>query len=407
MDVQHSPPKGWKAFQANYDVVFAQSDRLCTVCLSQQQIQALLSQTEYLYWPSRWVKAEGDVDSDVVTQFTEDLERQLLMACCDDQLPIQWRYTTDGVLQQSTNGGGTWLDAPLYDPRVYSTQFPPVPGAPSSDKKCIAATGASLLVKEQVGDQLTDDMSRYTLGQLITDWVKTMIDSSNPFLALVTVVTNQVFALVIALLRPALTDTVYHMLTCAFYCNMASDISFNLAQWQQVRTDITDTIGGIAGIFLEHLVFLLGTQGITNLCRSGAATTGDCSDCGCTPDCLIGDWQAALWYSGTYYPPGSSSVKGIEIARDSTSITIQSQDRGDGQQVMSLTTANGLIFCTFSAEFVGAAPDHTLHFFNLSPNHAEYLTQTGDETAPFTHPFSMCYLQMDPGSWVVKFTIAP
>jgi hypothetical protein len=212
--------------------------------------------------------------------------------CCDDNLPIQYRYTEDGTLQRSMNGGVDWIDCPEYDPRVYSPTFPPLAGADGTDKKCAAATGAALLIKQQVGDQLTDDMSRYTLSQLITDWVKTMIQSSNPFEALLTVITNKIFALVIATLRPALTDPVYAQLKCIFYCRMATDASFDTASWALVRSDITDQIGGIAGLFLEHLVYLLGEKGITNLVRAGAASTGDCSDCDC------GLCPTAYWPAG-------------------------------------------------------------------------------------------------------------
>lgn len=283
-DVQHSRPKGWKAFQVNYDYVFSQSDRTCCYALTQQQTAALLSMTEYLYWKTRWVSAADDVNQNFVTQFAENLERNLMGGCCgEDNIPIQYRYTPDGVLERSLNGGGTWMDAAIYDPRNYSPVFPPVPGDDGADKKCIAATGAAALLKEQVGDQLTDDMSRYTLGQLIKDWVGTMLESSNPFQALVTVITNQVFALVISVLRPALTDTVYDLFKCALYCHMADDASFDQAAWQAVRSDITSLIGGIAGLFLEHLVFLLGAGGLTNLARAGGATEGDCSSC--CPDC--------------------------------------------------------------------------------------------------------------------------
>ncbi len=280
-DDRGSRRKAWKAFQANYDDVFALSDRLKCYCLTDQQVQAMLTMTEYLKWPTRWVSATDDIDLDVIDLFASGLEYRLMNDCCEENIPTQWRYTAEGVLQQSLNGGGTWADAPMYDPRVYSVHFPPIAGADGTDKKCVAATGAALLVKEQVGDQLTDDMARYTLSQLITDWVGTMLQTSNPFEALVQVVANQIFALVIATLRPALTDTVYHLFQCALFCHMAADASFDDAQWAAVRSDITDLIGGIAGVFLEHLVYLLGTQGLTNLARSGAATTGDCSDCDC------------------------------------------------------------------------------------------------------------------------------
>ncbi len=271
--------KGWKAFQADYDYVFSLSDRVCSYCLTDQQVAALMSMTEFLSWSTRWVKAEGDIDQELIIKFTDGLERNLMSGCCDDNLPIQYRYSPAGVLQRSLNGGGNWTDAPEYDPRVYSPQFPPIAGDDGDDKKCIAATGAAALVKEQIGDQLTDDMSRYTLSQLIKDWVGTMIESSNPFQALVTVITNQVFALIISALRPALTDEVYDIFKCILYCRMANNASFNDAQWTSVRSDITSKISGIAGIFLEHLVYLLGTGGLTNLVRAGGATEGDCSDC--------------------------------------------------------------------------------------------------------------------------------
>jgi hypothetical protein len=271
--------KKWKAFQANYDFVFAQSDRVCMYCLSDQQIAALLSMTEYLKWPSRWIKTAGAIDPQTILKFTDEMERRLMSGCCDDNLPIQYRYSSAGELERSFNSGNTWTPAPEYDPRNYSPQFPPAAGDDGDDKKCIAATGAADLIKEQIGEQLTDDMTRYTLKQLVEDWVGTMIESSNPFQALVTVITNQIFALVIATLRPALTEAVYETLKCIFYCHMADDATVNNAQWDEIRSEITNQIGGIAGIFLEHLVFLLGAGGTTNLIRAGGAAAGDCSDC--------------------------------------------------------------------------------------------------------------------------------
>lgn len=212
------------------------------------------------------------------------------MSCCCDQTPVRYRYTSEGVLQQSTDNGVTWTDAPDYDPRNYSPQFPPMSGEDGQDKKCLAATGAANLIKEQVADQLTDGMSRYTLDQLITDWVTTYIETSNPFAALLTVVTNQIFALVIATLRPALTSAVFETLKCILYCNIGDDATFNQGQWEAVRSDITDQIGGIAGVFLEHLVYLLGVVGLTNVARASGASSGDCAECPpCNPFCGS-DW---------------------------------------------------------------------------------------------------------------------
>lgn len=283
---QSGDRRSWKGVQLDYDVIMSMSNRKCSYCLTEQQVTAILGVVDTFGWPTRWFSNSTDIDRQTVADFAAELERNLMGGCCDDNMPIQYRYTTGGELEWSLNGGQNWTAAPQYDPRVYSATFPPVPGDDGADKKCLAATGMVALIREQVGDQLTDDMSRYTLGQLITDWVKTMLQTSNPFEALLTVVTNQIFALSIALLRPALTTTVYNQLVCIFDCAMADDASFNTAQWQDVRSQITTQIAGIAGLFFEHLVYLLGEKGLTNLARAGGAAEGNCSDCDC--DCVDG-----------------------------------------------------------------------------------------------------------------------
>ncbi len=243
---------------------------------------------------NQWYNWQRDEDRSgrECAQVWRDLYAQIdwttMSCCCDSTNPPQYRYTSVGILQVSIDGGVTYTDAPNADVRNNSPQFPPIEGDDSDDKKCSAATGAANLVKEQVGDQLTDDMGRYTLNQLINDWTHTMIDTSNPFLALVNVVANQIFALVISALRAALTDDVYHLFACALYCTMADDASFDDAQWAAARARITTDISGIAGVFLEHLAYLLGKVGLTNLVRSAPDATGDCSDCGCG-DCLSHD----------------------------------------------------------------------------------------------------------------------
>jgi len=269
------------------------------------------------------------------------------MACCGDDEPIQFRYTSDGVLQRSDDGGNTFYDAPTYDPRVYSPQFPPLPGEDGNDKKCAAAASAVLLIKEQVGDQLTDDMSRYTLSQLITDWVKTLIETSNPFLGLLTVITNQIFALIIATLRPALTDGVYDQLLCILYCDSGADATVNDAQWEQIRSDITDQITGIAGVFFEHLIYLLGTTGVTNLLRSGAAATGDCEDCdcgGCAATWIIGNVDGNTAYGTIDSVVGSVYTVTGGIAFDSNYYAIlRTTDETECCEVIDWNVVSGSI----------------------------------------------------------------
>lgn len=304
-----------KVIQLDYDFITALPDGSCTYCLSDKHVQMILGIADFFGWSTRWYSEDGLLDTDIILDLQGGLVNALMNGCCGDEAPILFRWTVVGILEISIDNGTTWTPSPERDPRNYSPQYPPIEGADGSDKKCLAATGMSALIKEQVGDNLTDDMGRYTLGQLLTDWVKTVIETSNPFEALLTIATNQIFALVIASVRAALTTEVYHKLTCIFDCNMGDDASFTNAQWAKVRADILSKISGIAGIFLEHLVFLLGVVGLTNLARSQAATTGDCDDC--CPSCVAGwEWGVPEWTPTGFvegedyievnaYPPGN------------------------------------------------------------------------------------------------------
>ena len=269
----------WKAFQANYDYVFEQSDRGCTFCLTEQQTAALLAMTEYLKWPTRWASAAGDIDPAVILGFADNLERALMSGCCDDNIPIQYRYSDDGVLQRSMNGGGTWVDAPEYDVRNTSPTFPPLPQPSAADRKCDGAASVAAMFEAQIGDQLTDDMSRQDIFELIEEWVKTMHETSNPFIALVTVAANQIFALVISAVRAALTEEVYEQLKCIVHDNIAADASFTPATAEATRTQVQGEITGIARLFLQHLIYLLGSVGMTNAARSGFVVDADCAEC--------------------------------------------------------------------------------------------------------------------------------
>jgi len=273
------------------------------------------------------------------------------MSCCCGEFTIIFQWTEDGVLQQSSDGGVTWIDAPEQDPRNSSPTYPPVSGESSDDKKCIAATGMTMLIKEGIGDQLTDEMGRYTLLQLIQDWVGTILQTSNPFQALVNIVVNQIFALLISAVRAALTEGVYDQLTCIFFCNMEDDLSFTEGEWEAVRSAVLSEITGIAGVFLEHLVFLLGKIGLTNLARSQAATEGDCSECSCDDNCGPDGWLLGTIVSGSLF------VVGTEDARDSDSVTATSADRGDGQQWIYYTTGLADACCDMTVETLSGAVD--------------------------------------------------
>jgi len=279
--------RNWKAQTFPYDHYIPDESPECQYCLTDLQAEILRGIIEPWGWTTRWWSdIDMPIDRDKIQAFRDDLVRRLMMGCCDDD--ILFRYDEDGNLESSDDGGVTYFPDPAEDIRINpKVQFPPPVIPVGEDLTCQMADSATVLIREQIGDQLTDDMSRYTLQQLITDWTQTVIGTSNPFLALVVVVSNQIFALLISAVRAALTNDVYDRLRCIFQSHMNSTGFFDGTAWEGVRSDILSQITGIAGIFLEHLVYLIGNGGLSNLARSGA---GD-PEATCCPECSPDAWS--------------------------------------------------------------------------------------------------------------------
>lgn len=345
--------RNWKAQTFPYDYYITEDQGAeCLYCLTEKQAEILRGIIEPLAWKTRWFSLmDTYVNQDDIQAFRDDIVRRLMMSCCDDSTPVRYRFTEDGTLQRSTDNGETWEDAPNEDPRNNSTYYPPIPDT-VTDKRCAGAESGMLAIKQQVGEQLTDDMSTFTLGELIKTWVEVYIQTSNPFTALITVTVNQIFALVIATLRPSLTDPIYEALKCILFCNMSEDQSVNNEQWAQIRADITDQIGGIAGIFLEHLIYLLGAVGTTNIIRSGITDSGDCSECDCG-ECTIESWIHSTRYSGL----------GTVLSYGADYVEVQSSLSPDfGAQAVGLINTSGC--CVWVSEEHVIAPSAGLNNFN-------------------------------------------
>lgn len=287
------PPKtAWNGDQLGFDelILHPNDSRECTYCLTQPQAKALLALIDRYRYTTRWYSEDEPIDRLDIEHFVNDCQRRLMMACCGDEVPLQYRYNSDGILEVSEDGGTTFHPAPERDPRENSPEFPP-PTGDQADRCSAADSGVNAVVSE-IFDQLAGDMSKADLDELLRTWVQTYIDTANPLQALLAVIINLIFGLGITLLIAALTTEVWDKFRCCLYNNMESDFSFNTGGWQSLRGCITDDITGIAGLFLEHLVYLLGPRGCTNICRAGlGAADPDCADC-IEPSC-VNQWHTS------------------------------------------------------------------------------------------------------------------
>lgn len=370
---QVNSKRNWKAQTFPFDHYIPDETEECLYCLTDKQAELLRGIIEPVGWKTRWYSETNQtVETDTVEKFRDEIIRRLMMSCCGNETPIRYRYTDEGILQQSTDDGETWEDAPNRDPRNYSPLFPPIADG-GEDLKCSAATGAITLMKEQIKEQLTDDMTRYTLSELINDWVTTYISTSNPFQALITVVVNQIFALVIAVVKPALTDEVFEDLKCILYCNMSPDASFTSEQWDEVRNQTTEKISGVAGIFLEHLIYLLGAVGLTNLVRANPIE-GDCNSCS---DCVEQPCSYE-WSIGNV--PGFPG-EGVIDSQDGFTLHAHATNLEDGTYRIILKTASQDACCTISVIDTNEGASFTaVNYINCDSS------QTYENIQPWTGP---------------------
>jgi len=202
------------------------------------------------------------------------------------------RYGSDGVWEQSTDGGCTWVDAPSCDPSQNQTTFPSLPGDDNLTKRCNAARAGVDFIQQQT-DLITGTSGNWTSITAIHDalrdqllivlgWLPGAVAAVDPILWAWSI---GLFVVGATVLQAALTSDVWDRLLCNLYCNMENDASFTVEDVGQVRQQLLLDETGIAFTYLDTLVSVYGAQGLTNAVRSNPNAVGDCSDCDCPFGC--------------------------------------------------------------------------------------------------------------------------
>lgn len=239
------------------------------------------------------------------------------MGCCPE--PTNRRYTSDGVLEVSYDGGVTWQTAPQLDPRLSGIIFPPLPGPDGAEKKCVAATSAQEFLKANLIDELTSGQGYATLFDLCVILIEVL--GITGVGALIAGIVAAIFTVGVVAVQAAFTSEVWADFRCILYCRIRSDGSFNVSGWQGVKSDILSNFTGVVSAILYNWVNALGVVGLTNAARSGMVASADCSACdACPPGCPDDQWI----------------IHGTFVTSDDDSITISSilDPLGFGQQVV-------------------------------------------------------------------------
>jgi hypothetical protein len=197
---------------------------------------------------------------------------------------LRWDAECDCV-QQTPDGGATWVDSPSQDPRS-STIFQ-VPPRTGGDPKCDSA-------------QQMHDRVKNMLDAIITS--SDILQAINSFIAVIAVfffefgviieaiwaIVSAIFSIGTTTLNAALTDAVYDQLLCIFYCNIGGDGSVTEEQYNNIVDAVNTDIGGVAALAITQALASIGWVGLSNAGALGEVT-GDCSACDCGWEaCIVG-----------------------------------------------------------------------------------------------------------------------
>ncbi len=189
---------------------------------------------------------------------------------------IRWDSSCDCV-QQTPDGGTTWIDSPSQDPRS-STIFQ-VPARSGGDPLCDSA--------QQMHDRIKHMLDAIIASSDILQAINAVVGVIAVFFLEFGIVIEAIWAIVSAIfsvgtttLAAALTDDQYDLLLCIFYCTISSDGTVTESQFADIQSQVTAQLNATAAFAINQALQSIGFVGLTNAGALGEVT-GDCSGCAC------------------------------------------------------------------------------------------------------------------------------
>lgn len=280
-----------KIIQLDYDWILAQNG-CCSYCLTDAQVQMVLSIMDYFKWSTRWYSTSGKVDTDVIEGLAAGLGEALMSGCgCGDDLTTLTRMTPDGHWQTSTDGE-TWQNASQEDPRRAVPLRPQYPDASGGDAaKCQWADSIVNVIKVQFVEILTNEMTLKdvlaALGALLT--LILSLGGVVSVLVGLTALPAIIIGVGVLAMQAAFTSEVWDRLRCNIYENMDSAGIGTQDQVDAIYARIAVDETGIAVIVLQGIIALFGVQGVINAANAGFGAAD--AECNCNETCAT-EWQA-------------------------------------------------------------------------------------------------------------------
>lgn len=220
--------------------------------------------------------------------------------CCVEPSVINRINPITGLVETSTNNGGSWSPAPGGFPSVIVQPIPPVTSGVAGTK-CDAATNVAGQVDiwiAQVSNDFTTATSLLEFGAAVILAVVTAvlaIISAGTLTALellffatvgagLTAAWNAGKAVFDAYWVTDVTDAIL----CAAYCHISDDGSYTDAQfsafWNEINSELP---ASPAKMLFMGFLSSIGASGLNAMAASGIAADADCASCSCGEECAV------------------------------------------------------------------------------------------------------------------------
>lgn len=350
-------------------------DENCCICIpipnDFNHKMAFLGQLDELgYWwnwerdPDKKGREAAAVWREIVTCIREDMDMSGCGCGGGKGTPTNQRYTEDGHLEVSYDNGETWESGDGNDPRFNSPTFSPLPGADTSDKRCIGANSvvAVLKAEQSASSDILGLAGGFTalLASVVTAVAATGVGVvPAAVIALMGVILNKIVTGGQEVFDDSFTTPVWDELLCILFCNMENDASFSEDQWETIQAEVGAMASYPANEWLAGMIKSVGPVGLTNAARSGMLGSLSCETCSCPAGLVAQDGVPAdpgtifevspnVWQlTTTFRPIGGGATS------DSYTVYVQKSDASCWKVVSATLISGSFVGGTFGSNCPG------------------------------------------------------
>jgi len=279
-------------------------------------------------------KEAGQLWRDVLNKY---LDMGCEMGCCCPE-PNGQRFNADGSSSVTYDGGETWVPNP-DDPRTTAPQLPPPTTPPGDDTKCKAANNVLQQMKDaqsEFSNNLESGKNLLQLALAIAGVIALVFFTGGAASFLVPIALELaagILTITKADYDAMFTTGVWDYVLCTVYCNMGENGDFSQSNFNEIMAKFDTHFSGNLALTFSGIMQGWQLIGLQNAARIPSTSNLDCSGCNCA-GC------ASLFDIGTGFIGG-----GVVIARDDTSLTVQSTIVGGSRSQIGITTGNPDVCC--------------------------------------------------------------